>query len=351
MARRSRGGADAVGVIVLVVTCAIASVFIAIVTVISRPEFWFVAGIALLVFGGYKAWSYYWEVIWPDKYFASKEFLLQKEKIEDYVRECNELNDHIAELKSLQEEIQTSNRGAGTLRDTSTYNFQRSRWNNKIKGRNIHDCSRAIVNNAQNNPFKYLCKYFGINADESSLSEFESMLNDFSAAEEGAQLLLEKRHSLINSIVEEIHPRIRRNHWERLERELGFDEVIFDRLTFPTYSFQYVSAGGNSSLNYDIEFDIPNIEDFVDYLSELVKFKKSVAGQRALMTRSLRTYIKERDDYTCQMCGISARTSESLLLEIDHIMPLAKGGFTSEANLQTLCWKCNRAKGSRVLSC
>jgi hypothetical protein len=177
------------------------------------------------------------------------------------------------------------------------------------------------------------------------------MLNDFSAAEEGAQLLLEKRHSLINSIVEEIHPRIRRNHWERLERELGFDEVIFDRLTFPTYSFQYVSAGGNSSLNYDIEFDIPNIEDFVDYLSELVKFKKSVAGQRALMTRSLRTYIKERDDYTCQMCGISARTSESLLLEIDHIMPLAKGGFTSEANLQTLCWKCNRAKGSRVLSC
>jgi hypothetical protein len=303
MARRSNGGAEAIGVVVVVIAGAIASVFMAIIAVLSRPEFWFVAGIALLAFGGYGAWNYYWEVIWPDKYFASEEFLLQKRKIEEYVCECNELNDHIAELKSIQDEIQTNNRGVGTLNDVSAYSFQRRSWNDRIKGRNVHDCSRSVINNAQNNPFKYLCKYFEIRPDETSLADFESMLNDFSAAEEGALLLTEKRHSLIGSIIDDIHPRIKRKHLKRLEHELGFDEVIFDKLNFPTYSFQYISAGGNSSLSYDIEFDLANIED----------------------------------------------TTENLLLEIDHIMPLAKGGITSEENLQTLCWKCNRAKGSRVL--
>lgn len=350
MARRSSGGAEAVAMVGLVVAGAIATVIMAIVAVLLRPEFWIAAGLILLAIVSYKGWNYYWDVIWPDKYFSSEEFLAQKQKIADYVDECNELNEHIAELKSLQDEIQTSNRGVGTLRDTSAYNFQRRSWSERIKGRNIHDCSRSVVNNAQNNPFKYLCKYFGIKVNEASLADFESMLNDFAAAEEGAVLLSEQRHGLIDSIVDEIHPRIKRNHWHRLERELGFDEVVFDQLTFPSYSFQYVSAGGNSSLSYDIEFDVPNIEDFVDYLGDLVKFKKSVAGQRALMTQSLRSRIKERDDYTCQMCGISAQTTENLLLEIDHIMPLAKGGITSEENLQTLCWKCNRSKGSRVLN-
>ena len=82
----------------------------------------------------------------------------------------------------------------------------------KIKGRNVYDCSRSVVNNAQNNPFKYLCKYFGIKPNEASLVAFESMLNDFSAAEEGARLLDEKRYSLIDLIIDEIHPRIKRNH-------------------------------------------------------------------------------------------------------------------------------------------
>lgn len=38
------------------------------------------------------------------------------------------------------------------------------------------------------------------------------------------------------------------------------------------------------------------------------------------------------------------------MLEIDHIIPVSKGGVTSADNLQTLCWKCNRSKGSKVLA-
>ena len=38
-----------------------------------------------------------------------------------------------------------------------------------------------------------------------------------------------------------------------------------------------------------------------------------------------------------------------LLLEIDHIVPIVKGGLTTEDNLQTSCWKCNRSKGSKLI--
>jgi 5-methylcytosine-specific restriction endonuclease McrA len=67
------------------------------------------------------------------------------------------------------------------------------------------------------------------------------------------------------------------------------------------------------------------------------------------MTSSLREKIKGRDNYTCQCCSLSVKDERNLLLEIDHIVPLSKGGINSEVNLQTLCWKCNRSKGSRIV--
>lgn len=91
-----------------------------------------------------------------------------------------------------------------------------------------------------------------------------------------------------------------------------------------------------------------NLENLVDLISQKVKYKKSVVGQRALMTRALREKIKARDNYTCQCCGLSTKQEPNLLLEIDHIIPVSKGGITSEENLQTLCWRCNRAKSNKI---
>jgi hypothetical protein len=99
-----------------------------------------------------------------------------------------------------------------------------------------------------------------------------------------------------------------------------------------------------------VKLDIQNLDRFIAYLSELVKFKSSIAGQRALMTSSLREKIKSRDGYTCRICSLSINDERNLLLEIDHIIPLSRGGITEEKNLQTLCWKCNRAKGAKILA-
>nr|WP_276552630.1 HNH endonuclease [Streptococcus danieliae] len=67
------------------------------------------------------------------------------------------------------------------------------------------------------------------------------------------------------------------------------------------------------------------------------------------MTKKLREFIKERDEYTCQICGVSTAEQSLLLLEVDHILPVSKGGLSTEDNLQTLCWKCNRSKSNKVV--
>ena len=62
------------------------------------------------------------------------------------------------------------------------------------------------------------------------------------------------------------------------------------------------------------------------------------------------TSLINSDNFTCCNCGNSTYKEPNLLLEIDHIIPVAKGGCTEEDNLQTLCWKCNRAKSDKIVS-
>lgn len=71
--------------------------------------------------------------------------------------------------------------------------------------------------------------------------------------------------------------------------------------------------------------------------------------ERQKMTANLKKFILERDDYTCQCCGASLHDDFNLKLEVDHIVPISKGGKTDPSNLQTLCQKCNRSKGAKSM--
>jgi hypothetical protein len=228
--------------------------------------------------------------------------------------------------------------------------MKRRKWNEEEKNKRTHNCSATVCKNASSQPFKYLCKYFDIKINEETLSTFEEVLNNFSAAEQGKILLKTERDTIISSIQSSIPPIILRFERERVIKELGFDHIDLTDLYFPVYTFQYVSAGGNSSSRCDIKMDVPNLDRFIAYLSNLVKFRNSIAGQRALMNSALREEIKSRDNFTCKICGLSTSQERNLLLEIDHIIPLSKGGITVEENLQTLCWKCNRSKGAKLFT-
>ncbi|MFI5936417.1 HNH endonuclease [Actinoplanes sp. NPDC051494] len=70
----------------------------------------------------------------------------------------------------------------------------------------------------------------------------------------------------------------------------------------------------------------------------------SAPGQRD--TRAIPQHIKSavwnRDRGRCVECAAEA------YLEFDHVIPLSKGGATSEGNLQLLCRRCNLNKGARI---
>lgn len=65
--------------------------------------------------------------------------------------------------------------------------------------------------------------------------------------------------------------------------------------------------------------------------------------ERGKVTNRMRFAVYERDHYRCRKCG--RRTND---LEVDHIIPIAKGGKSTFSNLQTLCHRCNYNKGSNI---
>lgn len=233
--------------------------------------------------------------IWIFSYFRGEKFKQIKNSIRDYTKNCNELNHHIQELKSSYVGVKSYDYGESNMQDDSTYSFKREEWSKDIKSNQVHNCSSIVCKNASNQPFKYLCKYFDIKVNEETLSNFENVLNDFEAAEQGRILLQKERDFILNNIKNSIPAPIYFFSKKRLTKELGFEDIDLSDLHFPVYTFQYVSAGGNSSTKCDIKLDIENLNKFVYYLNELVKFRKSIAGQRALMTSNLREKIKIRD--------------------------------------------------------
>ena len=64
------------------------------------------------------------------------------------------------------------------------------------------------------------------------------------------------------------------------------------------------------------------------------------------MSSRLRYRVMERDGFRCVMCGATAATGA--VLQIDHILPVSRGGKTVLENLQTLCDRCNRGKGASL---
>lgn len=62
----------------------------------------------------------------------------------------------------------------------------------------------------------------------------------------------------------------------------------------------------------------------------------------------LRFKVLQRDNFKCCVCGASPAKDPSVELQVDHILPWAKGGETDIDNLQTLCSVCNLGKSDIV---
>jgi hypothetical protein len=68
---------------------------------------------------------------------------------------------------------------------------------------------------------------------------------------------------------------------------------------------------------------------------------------RKPLTKKIRFEVFKRDSFTCQYCGEAA---PKVVLNVDHITPVAAGGNNNALNLITACFECNSGKSDRLLS-
>jgi len=80
-------------------------------------------------------------------------------------------------------------------------------------------------------------------------------------------------------------------------------------------------------------------EEFFNLLQETSPLPGSTKKK---IGNSLRFKVYERDGYKCQYCGSQSK------LTLDHLIPEAKGGESSEGNLVTACRDCNIKKRAKT---
>jgi len=73
----------------------------------------------------------------------------------------------------------------------------------------------------------------------------------------------------------------------------------------------------------------------------LVKYVQRHNREFDLEDEVTKTFIRQRDGYTCVYCGEFGNT-------VDHIHPKSRGGQNTWGNLATACTKCNGLKADRT---
>ena len=68
---------------------------------------------------------------------------------------------------------------------------------------------------------------------------------------------------------------------------------------------------------------------------------------RKSLSNKIRFEVFKRDNFTCQYCG---RKAPEIVLNVDHIEPVAKGGTNDIYNLVTSCFECNNGKRDKRLN-
>lgn len=289
--------------------------------------------------------------ILKELYFRSEAFLEHKDEVDSMVKEYNEIAEYVKDIPNKNQFVPKENKHEyshlAEFKNTSKHNYKRNRNVRSEGDANVYPASLQVVKRASEEPIKYLCKYFNIDATEDSLNQLQEIGENISRMENTIKNL-ELRQK---EIEDDFNPPkfILKHYRDELMERVGANLSKIEP-EYVEYVFEYVSPGGNSSQKAVIKFNSETVEAVSEYIAEKIKYRNSAKGQRALMTKTYREKIKKRDNYTCQMCKASVEEQSLLLLEVDHIIPISKGGKSVDENLQTLCWKCNRTKSDKIIA-
>jgi 5-methylcytosine-specific restriction endonuclease McrA len=152
-----------------------------------------------------------------------------------------------------------------------------------------------------------------------------------------------------------------RNYIEHYKKQLKQMENIFKELPKGSIKERIISGKkyyylqnreGKKVKHYYMGKKMPL--ELIEKISRRKKLKNKILEARRVLfilrelkrppTLYNRYTIFERDNFTCQYCG---RKAPEVALEVDHVVPVSKGGTDDPSNLQTACRECNSQKRNR----
>lgn len=128
-------------------------------------------------------------------------------------------------------------------------------------------------------------------------------------------------------------------------------------------SFGFAKGTACTSGNYDSEYKKTNIRE-EKHFTECDEYNHHVfetkyhphtatrspkSKQRRIgISKQLRFEIFQRDKFKCTYCN-RGKAEDGVKLELDHVIPVVKGGTTEFSNLTTACSDCNQGKLDKTI--
>lgn len=281
-------------------------------------------------------------------YYASPDFQKIKETCEVLMSSQRDFNEYINEkVQSISELFGTRVVRNETVNEDE-YNYIRPY--KKTITPFTAEVSATVFASAENNPLDYIVKNFYPNksAYPDQIQKLYHLVEELQTLREAKQII-ENYKADYQQYLGDVPAYVMENDEAGFYSRLGFANIDESVLTVE-YKFAYTSGGGMAQRSFTVPMTEETIAELIKTLESKLTASAFAKEQRTMMTKKLREAIKTRDDFTCCNCGNSTHKEPNLLLEIDHIIPVSKGGRTEEANLQTLCWKCNRTKSNKILA-
>lgn len=281
------------------------------------------------------------------KYYESPDFLKIKHTCESLMSSQREFNEYINEkIQSISQLFGTRVIRNETINDDE-YNYIRPY--KKTITPFTAEVSSTVFASAENNPMEYIAKYFYPNKKlyQEQIQKLYFFVEELETLRDAKQII-ENYKAEYQQYLGDVPAFIMENDEAGFYSRLGF-AVIDESVLTVEYKFSYTSSGGLAKRSFTVPMTEETVAELIKVLENKLTASAFAKEQRTLMTKKLREFIKKRDNFTCCICGNSTHVEPNLLLEIDHIIPVAKGGQTVEDNLQTLCWKCNRAKSDKII--
>lgn len=282
------------------------------------------------------------------EYYDSPAFLKIKETCEVLMNTQREFNEYITE------KVDSISRLFGTrvIRNETIHEdeYQYIRPYKKTITPFTAEVSATVFASAENSPIEYIIKNFYPNKNlyPEQIQKLQLLVEELATLKE-AKHIIDNYKKEYQQYISDVPDFVMMEDEAGFYSRLGFANIDEGALTVE-YTFSYTSGGGMAQRKFTVPMTEETIVELIETLENKLTLSAFTKEQRALMTNRLREAIKKRDNFTCCSCGNSIYKEPNLLLEIDHIVPVSKGGCTVKENLQTLCWKCNRAKSNKIQS-